>query len=220
MYVVSIEGIDHAGKTPLVERLGDIHGVAAVHLTDYDNHNLRAAYHLGKFAINWAKYGERRNASRLANSGYVFNFLPYGIERNSKRSFPVLVSARDPIVTFKNHAELNLSPLTYSLIRPVAQRLLEWVFGYPNLIFYLHISSDTSMRRNSGDMQLHENANDLDTLIDLLEKELLRIKTSVSVKNQPVEVITIDAEPPRTIDDITEEVKYHLREKVPELGLM
>ncbi|MFH0808185.1 MAG: hypothetical protein V1888_01045 [archaeon] len=204
MRKVSIVGIDCTGKTSVVESLGDIYGASTIHLTKYKNNVSDIARISGGMVDKLARFGERRNSKIATGAAYFLHLAPYWIEENAKKDSNLLISDRDPIIDAICYSNFYLPTFISKKVGPTLKSFLESYFNYPDAFIYLDVSPEVSVRRNSGDVQLHEKVGTLSRLKELFDEQLS------SAKKKGIKIDTINTDF-KSLDGVIDEARFLLR---------
>ncbi len=203
MFKIGIIGIDNTGKTSIVESLGKEHGIEQAHLTTHHQNHSKATHALGRFLGRFARFGEKRHKKTLTGFAYFLHLIPYYMELKAKKTATTLISDRDPVLDTLTYAHYYLADWFYKWIKRPLRYILEKFFSYPNLLFYLDVSPEVSIKRYSKIIQLHERAETLNRLRDIYNEELSRIK------KLGVKVIFINTDE-KDLNQVIKEVKSYL----------
>lgn len=202
MVRVSFEGIDRSGKTSVVNRLAE-YGVPSLHLTNFDDSYSNVAHLTGQWLGKRADAAEERGARWTAYGIYAAQLGPYLLDWRAKKSQSLVASDREPIVSLGTHLELSVHESIYSKFWPGIEKVFNFTYGTPALIFHMQVSPETAKERISEHRQKHETPEDLEKLIDITNRRLHKL-------NGTVEVIPINNDSPRYLDDVMKEIVGHL----------
>jgi len=200
MFKIGIVGIDNTGKTSIIRSIGKLKGIEVVHLTTHQHNNLRVAHSLGSLFGRWARYGEKKKSKTITGLAYFLHLIPYYLELKSKKKVPLLISDRDPILDTLCYAHYYLWDWFFKIIKRPLRFSLERFFSYPDILVYLDVSPEISIKRYPKRTQLHEKAETLTRLRSMYHDELKRIK------NQGVKVVLINTDH-KSLDEVTLEIK-------------
>jgi len=225
MYRVSIEGIDYSGKTSVVKRLEDIDGVKPIHLaSNYNSSDSIVARISGKLVHGFSQFTEYHKREILTGFAYLLHLIPHYFDERVINSNNIIVTDRHPIIDTLVHSEIYLYRSNSKEIRSIShsfwqhiftrsrvQSSLEHFFDYPNLVVYLEISPEAAIKRSEEQSQRKQRQLQDDSLTmsrDLLEQEISRVENE-----KGVEIVRINNNPPKTLEEVTEEVLRVIEQK-------
>lgn len=192
MYKISVIGIDKSGKTSTVNRLKK-ESIPTIYLTSNAHYDSRLAKGLSNVSDLLKNIGEKNDLKALTGFAYMFKLLPYKLEENAKKSYPLLVSDRDPIIDVYCYSKIYLD--RSKKLRPFIRNFLETQFQKPDKIIYLQTSPEVALDRMGKYRQLHETKKSLTLLSRLYDKKIMEMqKKGTSVKtintdNFPLEAV-------------------------------
>lgn len=206
MFRTSIVGIDNTGKTSIVKSFENDDCLKAIHLTTYEKSSSKVTRIVGNFVTNLALFGERNNLKTFTGFAYLLHLIPYFIEQRHKKSCPLLLSDRDPIVDTLVYSKIYLPKFFFEFTRKPLQFTLEHVFHYPDLLIFLEVSPAVSFKRSKKGSQLHQKVEVLEQLKRIFDEEIMRIE------KKRIKVVRINTEE-NSIKEVVNKIKDHLNRK-------